>query len=123
MQDRFRVTAVYDQVLRRAEIEAEQLGCAAVRGLAALVERPDVDVVYLLSPQWFGLHPVQLACAAGKPVYCALPLAGDLAELERLAARVEESGIAVHARVRPPVLPGDACGSRSCWPRRWGRPG
>ena len=77
------------------------------------MERPDVDVIYLLSPQWFGLHPVELACAAGKPVYCALPLAGDLAELEPLARRVEATGIVVHARVRPPVLPGDAPAQRA----------
>ena len=92
LQDRFRVTAVYDQVSRRAEIEAEQLGCAACHGLAALVERPDVDVIYLLSPQWFGLHPAHLACEAGKAVYCGLPLAGDLPELERLARRVDQAG-------------------------------
>ncbi len=70
MGDRFRVTAVYDPVYRRAELEATQIGCAACEGLAALVERPDVDVIYLLSRQWFGLHPIGLACAAGKPVYC-----------------------------------------------------
>jgi predicted dehydrogenase len=93
LRDRFHVTAVYDQVLRRAEIEAQQLGCAAVGGLSALVERPDVDAVYLMTPQWFGLHPIGLACGAGKPVYCALPLAGAVDELEPLARRVEESGI------------------------------
>lgn len=105
MQDHFRVTAVYDQVFRRAEIEAEQLGCAACEGLTALIERPDVDVVYLLTPQWFGLHPAYLACKAGKAVYCGLPLAGDLAELERLGQRVEESGI--------PFMPEFA---RRCYP-------
>ena len=94
LQDRFRITAVYDQVYRRAEIEADQLDCAACEGLAALVERPDVDVIYLLSPQWFGLHPAHLACAAGKAVYCGLPLAGDQAELESLIQRVDETGIA-----------------------------
>jgi predicted dehydrogenase len=93
LQDHFRITAVYDQVYRRAQLEAEQLGCAACEGLAALVERPDVDVVYLLSPQWFGLHPAHLACAAGKAAYCGLPLAGDPAELEKLAKRVDETGI------------------------------
>ena len=93
MGDRFRVTAVYDPVYRRAELEATQLGCAACEGLAALVERPDVDVIYLLARQWFGLHPIALACAAGKAVYCALPLADDLAELETLAPLVEQSGI------------------------------
>jgi predicted dehydrogenase len=93
MDDRFRVTAVYDQIYRRAEVEARQLGCAACEGLAALVERPDVDAIYLLSPQWFGLHPAHLACAAGKAVYCGLPLAGDLTELESLAKRVDDTGI------------------------------
>ena len=94
LQDRFRITAIYDQVYRRAEIEAAQLGCTACTGLAALVERPDVDVIYLLSRQWFGLQPIALACAAGKAVYCALPLADDLVELESLAKRIEQSGIA-----------------------------
>ena len=94
LRDRFLVTAVYDQVLRRAEIEAGHLGCAAVEGLSALVNRPDVDVVHVLTPQWFGLHPIDLACDAGKPVYCALPLAGAVDELEALAAKVEASGVA-----------------------------
>jgi predicted dehydrogenase len=93
LRDRFQVTAVYDQVLRRAEIEAAQLGCAAVEGLSALVERPDVDVLYVLTPQWFGLYPIELACASRKPVYCALPLTSAGDELEALAALVESSGI------------------------------
>jgi predicted dehydrogenase len=94
LQDRFRITAIYDQVYRRAEIEAAQIGCAACEGLSALIDRPDVDVIYLLSRQWFGLHPIGLACAAGKAVYCALPLTDDLAEVEALAKRIEQSGIA-----------------------------
>jgi predicted dehydrogenase len=93
LRDRFQVTAVYDQVLRRAEIEAAQLGCAAVEGLTALIERPDVDVVYLLSPQWFGVLPIEIACTAGKPIYCALPLASEVEELGTLAGLVESSGI------------------------------
>jgi predicted dehydrogenase len=93
LEDRFRVTAVYDQVYRRAEMEAAQIGCAACEGLSALVERPDVDVIYVLSRQWFGLHPIALACAAAKPVYCALPLADDLPELESLVELVEAGRI------------------------------
>jgi predicted dehydrogenase len=93
LADRFRVTAVYDQVYRRAEIEAAQIGCVACEGLSSLVERPDVDVIYLVSRQWFGLHPIAMACAAGKAVYCGLPLADDLPELEGLVNLVESSGI------------------------------
>jgi predicted dehydrogenase len=95
LRDRFQVTAVYDQVMRRAEIEASQLGCAAAEGLTALFERSDVDVVYVLTPQWFGLYPIELACTYGKPVYCALPLANDPEELQTLAGLVESSGIAL----------------------------
>jgi predicted dehydrogenase len=86
MADRFRVTAIYDQVALRAALEARELHCAAPQGLAATVERPDVDVVYLLNPQWFGLHAAVLAAAAGKPVYCALPVGAYPEELEALAA-------------------------------------
>ena len=93
LEDQFRVTAVYDTVHRRAELEANQIGCAACQGLSALIERSDVDVVYLLSRQWFGLHPIKLACGLRKPVYCALPLASNLAELESLARVIDQSGI------------------------------
>jgi predicted dehydrogenase len=93
LRDRFVVTAVYDQVMRRAEIEAAQLGCLAAEGLAALVERPDVDVVYVLTPQWFGLYPIELACAARKPIYCALPLSSAPQELETLSELVSSTGV------------------------------
>ena len=93
LKDRFAVVAVYDQVARRAEIEAAAVGCRAAEGLVALIDRPDVDVVYLLTPQWFGLHPVELACALGKPIYCALPIACEDEELVRVDALVRSSGV------------------------------
>ena len=94
LRDRFRVTAVYDHVRRRAEIEAGSLGCAAIVGVSELVGRSDVDAIYVLTPQWFGLFPIELACEAKKPVYCAVPLAGCLDELESVAPKVVASGIA-----------------------------
>jgi predicted dehydrogenase len=93
LRDRFQVVAVFDQVARRAEIEAGNLGCAAVAGVRALVERADVDVIHVLSPQWFGLHPIELACEVRKPVYCALPLAAAPEEVERVGEVVESSGV------------------------------
>jgi predicted dehydrogenase len=88
LNDRFRVTAIYDHVARRAEIEARALGCEAAGGIGALIARPDVDVLYLLSPQWFGLYPLETAVESGKPVYCALPLASEPDLIERLDARL-----------------------------------
>ena len=64
-------------------------------------------MIYLLSRQWFGLHPIELACAAGKPVYCALPLADDLAELEIAGKADRAERDRLHARICPSLLPGD----------------
>ena len=94
MADRARVVALYDQVARRATAEAAALRCAAVDGLTDLIDRPDIDALLLLTPQWFGLHPVALAAERGKPVYCALPVAGDPGGLEDLAPRIVAGGAA-----------------------------
>lgn len=88
MADRFRIASVYDHVGRRAEIEARSLGAHASPGVAALIERPDVDAISLVSPQWFGLHALELAVASGKPIYCALPLASEPDAIDRLDARL-----------------------------------
>lgn len=74
---RFRVAALYDQVGWRAEYEARQLGCQAVRGFSALLEHPEVDAVLLLAPQWFGWSALELALKVGKPIYCALSPCSD----------------------------------------------
>lgn len=93
MRDRFRAVSVYDQVARRAELEARQLRCSAAEGLTELVHHPDVDAIYLLTPQWFGLHPISLAIEAGKAIYCALPSAADPDGLESLAEGIRQSGL------------------------------
>jgi predicted dehydrogenase len=93
--DRFAVRAVCDQVARRAEAEAKALGCAAAAGPADLVERADVDAVLLLDRQWFGLWPLERACAAGKPVFCAASPADDDAHADAVAAQVRDRGLAV----------------------------
>jgi predicted dehydrogenase len=73
------------------------MGCSAVVGVTELIERADVDVIHVLTPQWFGCYPIEIACRAGKPVYCSLPLGDCLQELERLVPMVEATGIAFMA--------------------------
>lgn len=92
LADRFQVVAVYDQVALRAAMEARQLGCAAAEGLVELIGRPDVDVIYFLTPQWFGLHPIALACEVRKPIYCALPPASEPEAFEALSGQIRASG-------------------------------
>ena len=91
--DILKIVAVYDQVQRRSEIEASHLGCRAAEGLRELIDDPQVDVIHLLSAQWFGLFPIELACLAKKPVYCGIPLSGDLEALIPVTRQVLDSGI------------------------------
>lgn len=91
LADRFQVTAIYDQVARRAANEAKSLRCVALDGLRATIARPDVDAVYLLNPQWFGLEAAWIAQSLGKPIFSALPVAGYSGELELLAASIHRN--------------------------------
>ncbi len=84
LRDRIEVTVLFDQVARRAELEADQLRCRAIHGLAALLANPEVDAVAWLAPQWFGMQPVLVARAVGKPILCVVPLPATVAELDRL---------------------------------------
>ncbi len=94
LRDRFQVVSVYDQVARRAAIEAASLRCEAADGLSQMIGRRDIDAIYVLTPQWFGTHPIRLACDSGKPIYCALPPASEPEAFERIAPTLRESGVA-----------------------------
>ncbi len=90
--DRFQITAVYDQVAWRAEVEAETVGGTATVSLVEMMERPDIDVIYCLAPQWFGSHAAELAADAGKPIYWGLPVAADPDGLEAIAQSCRTRG-------------------------------
>jgi predicted dehydrogenase len=105
LTDRFSVSAVCDEVRRRAEREARELKCSAVAGPAALLERDNIDAVLLIDQQWFGLWPVELACRSGKPVFCAVSLEADHARAEALCQRVRESRLPVQVEMTPRLAP------------------
>ena len=97
MCDRFQVRAVCDQVAHRAEQVAGEFDADAVDGYRTLAMREDIDVLLLLSPQWYGALPIMAACESGKGVYCAAGLDLEYEEFETVKRRVEESGIAFMA--------------------------
>jgi predicted dehydrogenase len=94
LADRFEVTAVCDQIAVRAEQAARDFGAQAIDGFRALANRPDVDAILMLAPQWYGYLPVLAACDAGKAVYCAITLEIELEEARRIKQRVEDAGVA-----------------------------
>jgi predicted dehydrogenase len=98
LSDRFEVRAVCCEVAHLASQAARDFHAAEVDGFRALCTRDDVDVVFILSPEWYGPLPVLAACDHGKSVYCGAAL--DIEEPEQaqqVKRRVEEAGIAFMA--------------------------
>jgi predicted dehydrogenase len=99
LADRFEVRAICDPVRHRAEQAAADFRAEAVDGYHVLVQREDVDAVFVLSSQWFGAMPILAACEAGKAVYCAVALDLTAEEALTVKRRVEEAGVAFVAEL------------------------
>jgi predicted dehydrogenase len=99
------VRAVCDQLLSRAEIEAQKWACAAAAGPVELLERPDVEAVLLLDAQWYGLWPLEHACHVRKPILCALSPASDDAHADALHESIQSSGLPVLMALPPLLAP------------------
>ncbi len=99
LADRFEVRAVCEQVAHRARRAATELNATAVDGFRVLAGRDDVDALLYLADQWYGTTPILAACDTGKAIYSAASLPGSRREIDRLLARVEQSGIAFMAEL------------------------
>jgi len=97
LNDRFEVRAVCAEVALQAERAARQFDAASVDGFRVLADREDVDVVLVLSPEWYGVLPIFAACDAGKAVYCAAALDIEPEQALKVRQRVREAGIAFMA--------------------------
>jgi predicted dehydrogenase len=89
------VTAVCDARPRRAERQAQQLGCAVAAGPVELLDRDDVEALLLLAAPWYGLWPLECACRVGKPVFCAASPAHDGNHVDEQRRQVEEARLPV----------------------------
>lgn len=105
LRDHIEVRTVCDQLARRAEIGARRLRCTASAGPVELLERGDVEAALLLDPQWFGLWPLEHACRAKKPVFCALSPDSDDAHADALHQQIQESGLPVFLALGPVLAP------------------
>jgi predicted dehydrogenase len=106
LSDRFEVRAVCCEVAHLASQAARDFGAAEVDGFRALCGRDDVDVVLILSPEWYGSLPVLAACDFGKSVYCGAALdIEDPAQAQLLKTRIEEAGIVLMAEFARRLAP------------------
>ena len=90
--DKFEVRAVYDEVAQRARTQALELDCEVVDGFTRLVERDDIDAVYILSQAWYGVEPVRAACQARKAIYCVQPFSDELSYADEIIETIRSSG-------------------------------
>ena len=88
------IAAVGARRLESAEAFAATHGAARAYGdYRALVEDPDVDVVYVATPHALHREHVELALGAGKPVLCEKAFTLDAADAEHLVALAREKNI------------------------------
>ena len=99
------VAAVCDATPGRAGRVARRLGCAAAVGPVDLLDRPEVDALLLFDAAWYRLWPLERAAAAGKPVFCDIPLHHDDAHADALWGRLADSPVPVLMAPAPELAP------------------
>jgi predicted dehydrogenase len=82
---------------RAAEVAAEHgipaTSIYAYDDMARMAENPDIDVVYIVTPNSLHLEHALAAAAAGKHVLCEKPMAISVAECESMIAGCREAGV------------------------------
>lgn len=81
--------------LTKARANAEEFGIANVFETAeALCASPEIDAVFVASPDSLHSHDVLMALRHRKPVLCEKPLAMSAKEVEQMLAAQHEAGVA-----------------------------
>ncbi|MEU3301203.1 Gfo/Idh/MocA family oxidoreductase [Streptomyces sp. NPDC006678] len=93
------VAAVASRDTARARELAGRFDTRAVTGYAELLERDDIDAVYVPLPAALHARWTEAALRAGKHVLAEKPLTTSLAETRRLIALAGESGLALMENV------------------------
>jgi len=71
----------------------------------ALIDDPDVDVVYVATPPGSHLPYTLAAARAGKPVYVEKPMSRNAAECEQMIAACREAGVPLYVAYYRRALP------------------
>jgi phthalate 4,5-cis-dihydrodiol dehydrogenase len=90
---RVRLTAAADLRPEARDAFTRQFGARAYESVEALCESPDVDAVYVLTPnRWHARHAI-LAAEAGKQVIADKPMALTLSDCDAMLAAAEHHGV------------------------------
>jgi len=78
---------------QRAAADSAEFGVAAYPSAEALCSSPEIDAIFITSPDALHLPDVLLALRHGKPVLCEKPLAMSTAEVEQMLAAAEAASV------------------------------
>lgn len=96
----------YSRTEKQAQSNAEKWGIPhACWDIAALATHPDVDAVYIASPNLFHAEQIEAMLQGGKHVFCEKPIVPSEAQLYPLLALAEERGLLLLEAIRPAFLP------------------
>ena len=91
-RDKFRVTALCDiDAVRLAAVGDEFAVARRTRSFDEILGMGDVDIVDICTPPTLHVPQILAALEAGKEVVCEKPLAGSLADLDRVATAEKEA--------------------------------
>src|SRR5689334_21960982 len=91
---RCELVAIGDVVGERASDFAKELGAAEwTDDWQALIARPDIDVIDVVTPSHTHLELALAALEAGKHVLCEKPVAFDFRQTRKAAALAREKGL------------------------------
>lgn len=92
--DAFRCAAVYSRTAEKGRALAEKFGIPKVyTALDAILADPDIDIVYVASPNSVHYSQTKAALEAGKHVICEKPFVPTLAQARELADLAKMRGL------------------------------
>ena len=106
MVDGGAIVAVASRAMERADAYGDRYGVATRHGdYAALAEDPQVDIVYVATPQSRHSDDTIMMLRAGKHVLCEKPIALDTAQAQRMVAEARERGLFLMEAIWSRFLP------------------
>ncbi len=99
MQDRFDIRYVYHAVSVLADSIARDFRAQRMDGFREMIARPELDAIFFLESDWYGIGPILAACDFGKAVFCGTDVDFDPVQVARVKEQVDRAGISFMAEL------------------------
>ncbi|WP_024870496.1 Gfo/Idh/MocA family protein [Tolumonas lignilytica] len=102
----FQLTTVYSRTMEKAQLFAEKYGATyTFDDLELMAKSPEIDAVYIASPNALHCEQTCLFLQHGKHVLCEKPLCSNLPEAEKMVATARQHGVLLMEAMKTPTLP------------------